>query len=128
MNRYSKNAMPQLARMTSQSGELLNFGFKLPYHANVMKTFEQVSNTTGNQRDEVKSMPQKMNSSMSGVKCQPVAFRAVPEFLRQTATFLRHVPDILRQLPESFRTCPHSSGNCRNYSGTSLISVGNCRS
>src|SRR5271154_525911 len=51
MKTYSKKAMPQLARMTSQSGELLNFGFRLPYHANVMKMFEQVSSTTGSQRD-----------------------------------------------------------------------------
>ena len=43
--------MPQLTMMTSQSGELLNF--KWPYHANVMKMFEQVSSTTGSQRDSV---------------------------------------------------------------------------
>src|SRR5271168_3861908 len=110
MKRYSKKAMPQLARMTSHIGALLNFGFRLPYHANVMKMFEQVSSTMGSQRDEViLSMPQKMNSSANGVKCQPAAFRAVPECLRQTAAFLRHVPDILRQLPESFRTRPNSS-------------------
>jgi len=36
-----------------------------------MKMFEQVSSTMGSQRDDVKSMPQKMNSSANGVKCQP---------------------------------------------------------
>src|SRR5665647_316094 len=76
MNRYSKNAMPQLARMTSQSGELLNFGFKLPYHANVIKMFEQVSSTIGSQRDEVKSMPQKMNSPTGGVKWECADFQS----------------------------------------------------
>ena len=39
--------------MTSSSGLLLNF--KWPYHANVMKTFEQVSSTMGSQRDWVRS-------------------------------------------------------------------------
>src|SRR5271169_6077615 len=48
-NKYSKNAMPQLATMTISNGLFLNF--KWPYHANVMKTFEQVSRTTGSQRD-----------------------------------------------------------------------------
>jgi hypothetical protein len=43
--------MPQLARMTSQSGVFLNFEFRLPYHANVMKMFESVSSTMGSQRD-----------------------------------------------------------------------------
>ena len=46
---YSKNAMPQLTRMATQSGAALCF--KWPYQANVMKTFEQVSNTMGSQRD-----------------------------------------------------------------------------
>jgi len=41
--------MPQLATMTINSGLLLNF--KWPYHANVMKTFEQMSKITGNQRE-----------------------------------------------------------------------------
>src|SRR5277367_1822817 len=104
MKRYSKKAMPQLATMTSQSGVPLNFEFRLPYHANVMKMFEQISSTMGSQRDEVISMTQKMNLSTRGVKCQPAAFRAMPECLRQTAAILRQVPDILRQLPESFRT------------------------
>jgi len=36
---------------------LLNF--KWPYHATVMKTFEQVSSTMGSQRDSVKFMPRK---------------------------------------------------------------------
>src|SRR5882724_9363292 len=72
MNRYSKNAMPQLARMTSQSGEFLNF--KCPYHANVMKMFESVSNTTGSQRDEVISMTEKMNSRASRVKLECAGF------------------------------------------------------
>ena len=62
--------------MTSQSGELLNFGFKLPYHANVMKTFEQVNSTIGSQRDEVISMPEKMNSSASGVKWECAGFES----------------------------------------------------
>src|ERR1019366_1948084 len=60
--RYSKNAMPQLGRMTSSSGLLLNF--KWPYHANVMKTFEQVSSTTGSQRDDVKSMSKNEYTSL----------------------------------------------------------------
>src|SRR5476651_1832811 len=76
MKRYSKNAMPQLARMTSQSGELLNFGLRLPYHANVMKMFESVSSTTGSQRDEVISMSEKMNSSASVVKCECASFQS----------------------------------------------------
>jgi hypothetical protein len=37
-------------------------------HANVMKIFEQVSSTTGSQRDEVISMAEKMNSSANVVK------------------------------------------------------------
>jgi len=41
---------------------------KWPYHANVMKTFEQVSSTMGSQRDEVISMLEKMNSPTGGVK------------------------------------------------------------
>src|SRR5258706_12714920 len=41
--------MPQLARMTSQIGRVLNF--KWPYHATVIKIFEQVSSTIGSQRD-----------------------------------------------------------------------------
>src|SRR5690242_5514176 len=45
---YSKNAMPQLARMTRNNGLFLNF--KCPYHANVMKTFEQDNSAMGNQR------------------------------------------------------------------------------
>src|ERR1044071_4077007 len=48
MRMYSKNAMPQLATMASTSGLLLNF--KCPYHANVMKTFEQDNSAMGNQR------------------------------------------------------------------------------
>jgi hypothetical protein len=35
-----------------------------------MKTFEQVSSTTGSQRDDVKSMPEKMNSNPRGVKSE----------------------------------------------------------
>src|SRR5882762_2649062 len=38
---YSNNAMPQLARITIQSGLSLNF--KWPYHARFMNTFEIVS-------------------------------------------------------------------------------------
>src|SRR5882672_10078740 len=52
-NRYSKKAMPQLARITSNSGLFLNF--KCPYQAKVMKTFEQIRSTIGSQRDCVKS-------------------------------------------------------------------------
>src|SRR4051794_26239137 len=48
MSTYSKNAMPQLARMTSHSGAALCF--KCPYHANVIKTFENTSSKTGSQR------------------------------------------------------------------------------
>src|SRR4030088_971246 len=46
--------MPQLTRIARNSGLPLNF--KWPYHANVMKTFEQVSSTTGSQRDWVGSL------------------------------------------------------------------------
>src|SRR5882672_779518 len=74
MKAYSKSATPQLASTTSQSGELLNFAFRLPYHANVMKMFEQVSSTMGSQRDDVISMPQKMNSTASGVKLESKIF------------------------------------------------------
>src|SRR5262252_5963412 len=44
--------MLQLATITRTSGLFLNF--KCPYHAKVMKTFEQVSKTTGSQRDSIK--------------------------------------------------------------------------
>ena len=40
---------PRLTRITIPSGLALNF--KWPYHAKVMKTFEQVSRTMGSQRD-----------------------------------------------------------------------------
>jgi hypothetical protein len=40
---YSKNAIPQLARITFQRLSLRYF--KWPYHATVMKTFEIVSKT-----------------------------------------------------------------------------------
>jgi hypothetical protein len=59
--------------MTSSSGLLLNF--KWPYHANVMKTFEQVSSTMGSQRDEVKSMPEKMKSPAGRVKFEYAGFQ-----------------------------------------------------
>jgi hypothetical protein len=45
--------------MTRNSGVPLNFEFRLPYHANVMKMFENVSSTMGSQRDEVISMRRK---------------------------------------------------------------------
>ena len=48
---YSMNAMPQLTRMTPQSGVSLNF--RWPYHAKVMKTFEQISSTMGSRYGEV---------------------------------------------------------------------------
>src|ERR1035437_1032803 len=108
MNRYSKNAMPQLARMTSQSGELLNFGFKLPYHANVMKMFEQVSSTMGSQRDDVISMPQKMNSPAVRVKCEwfpgtsatARAFFAANRFSSASAGFSATLAAISEVLPQ----------------------------
>ena len=46
---YSKNAMPQLAKIATHNGVLLNF--KCPYHANVIKTFEPVNSTIGNHAD-----------------------------------------------------------------------------
>ena len=45
-SQYSKNAIPQLAMMTS--GSHLPLNFKWPYHANVMKTLEALSIRTGN--------------------------------------------------------------------------------
>src|SRR5208283_5985339 len=72
-SRYSKNAMPQLTRMTSSSGLVLNF--KWPYHANVMKTFEQVSSTIGSQRDWVRSFINLFFGN-GFAQCQP---RAVPD-------------------------------------------------
>lgn len=46
---------------------LLNF--KCPYHAKVMKRFENVSNTMGNQRDSIKLfMPRKMSPPSIAVK------------------------------------------------------------
>src|SRR5690606_20729172 len=41
---YSKKAIPQLARITTTSGVVLNF--RCPYQAKVMNRFEAVSNTT----------------------------------------------------------------------------------
>src|SRR5262245_47018975 len=43
--RYSKNAIPQLAKMATSKG-LCPRVRRWPYHANVMKTFEAVSSTT----------------------------------------------------------------------------------
>jgi len=45
-SQYSKNAMPQLT--TTASGSQLCLYFKWPYHANVMKTVEANSISTGN--------------------------------------------------------------------------------
>src|SRR6185503_4757120 len=48
---YSKNAIPQLARITSQIGDRFSTGFfRCQYHANVMNTFEIVSNANGSSR------------------------------------------------------------------------------
>jgi len=58
--------MPQLARMTINSGLPLNF--RWPYHAKVMKMFEQVNKMTGSQRDSVQFMPQKMGFTRQRVK------------------------------------------------------------
>src|SRR3954465_946692 len=48
---YSKNAIPQLVRMTNRIG--FSLYFKCPYHAKVMKMFEQMSGITGSQRELV---------------------------------------------------------------------------
>src|SRR4051812_14069335 len=50
-SQYSKNAMPQLAMMASGSGLSLNF--RWPYHANVMKTLDANSISTGKTEGEI---------------------------------------------------------------------------
>lgn len=43
--RYSKNAIPQLTKMTNNKGLLLKF-FKRPYQAKVINKFEKKRNVT----------------------------------------------------------------------------------
>src|SRR5208283_5792782 len=88
--------MPQLTRMTTSSGLLLNF--KWPYHANVMNTFEQVSSTTGSQRDDVKSMPEKLNSSACGVKLECAGFAAHANGRKRFTPISRKLDGSLAQL------------------------------
>ncbi|MCY1383344.1 hypothetical protein D9M69_714640 [compost metagenome] len=45
---YSKNAMPQLARIATNSGD--DVYFRCPYQAKVMKTFEASSRNRGRTR------------------------------------------------------------------------------
>jgi len=45
IKQYSKNAIPQLAKIVMAIGSDLNF--KCPYHANVIKMFDNVSKNIG---------------------------------------------------------------------------------
>ena len=79
--------------MTSNSGWPLNF--KCPYHANVMKTFEQVSSTMSSQRDSVSEfMPRKLNFPGDSVKSDLPAHgnglssRVMPKFMKVALKWL----------------------------------------
>ncbi len=47
IKQYSKKAIPQLIKIIKNKGIELSLNFRLPYHANVIKTFETTSNKNG---------------------------------------------------------------------------------
>src|ERR1700687_6109999 len=72
-SQYSKNAMPQLTMMAS--GSQLSLYFRWPYQANVMKTLEANSITTGNTEGEMVGMDILSSLSPKHMSAEPCSNR-----------------------------------------------------
>src|ERR1700747_2756195 len=83
---YSKNAMPQLARMTFHNASLRYL--RWPYQAKVMKMFETVKNKIVRTRIsgslESSSQTQRNGEPLRSIKIQPCSGQPVSEFIATT--------------------------------------------